>query len=222
MVRFMASGKSRHERIRSNLLALLDSTPTGHASPLVFQKKTSGPKTHSGRHYDRTHFRSTDLEPTTQAAQRLTHPSPGWLAPRYFTHWVNGSLVTLAKESSLKSYQVPSNVWRPAHKAGKVAEAREEIPPRNSNGLKQGGKGIADGPYPILLGCFAGTHQIPQGLGTFIRNPHRRQISRSVALCQLLCIPPIHLYPIACLDRHQRVRTISHSTTNPASCQYTT
>ena len=61
-------------------------------------------------------------------------------------------------------------------------------------------------PHLILLGCFAGTHQVSQGFGTFIRNPHRRQISGSIATCQLLCIPPIRLYPITCLDRYQRGR----------------
>src|ERR1700722_10476528 len=58
----------------------------------------------------------------------------------------------------------------------------------------------------ILLGCFAGTHQISQGLGTFIRNPYRCQISGSITTCQLLSIPPIRLYPITRLDRYQRGR----------------
>src|ERR1700734_4195539 len=48
-------------------------------------------------------------------------------------------------------------------------------------------------PRLILLGCFAGTHQIAQGLRTLIRNPYRRKISGSIAACQLLGIPPIRL-----------------------------
>jgi hypothetical protein len=58
----------------------------------------------------------------------------------------------------------------------------------------------------ILLGCFAGAHQIPQGLGTLIRNPHRRQISRSIATCQLLSIASIRLDSITRLNRYQRWR----------------
>jgi hypothetical protein len=56
----------------------------------------------------------------------------------------------------------------------------------------------------ILLGCFAGTHQISQCLGSFIRNPDRRQISRSIATCQLLSIPPIRLDPITHLSNVDR------------------
>ena len=59
-------------------------------------------------------------------------------------------------------------------------------------------------PHLILLGCFASTHQIAQRLGTLIRNPHRRQISRSIATRQLLSIPPIRLYSVTSLDRYQR------------------
>ena len=58
----------------------------------------------------------------------------------------------------------------------------------------------------ILLGCFSSTHQVSQSLGALIRNPHRRQVSGSIATCQLLSIPPIRLYPVACLDWHQRGR----------------
>ena len=58
----------------------------------------------------------------------------------------------------------------------------------------------------ILLGCFAGTHQIAQRLGTLIRNPYRRQISGSIATCQLLSIPSIRLDPIARFNRYQRRR----------------
>ena len=56
----------------------------------------------------------------------------------------------------------------------------------------------------ILLGCFAGTHQIAQCFGTLVWNPHRRQIPGSMATCKLLCMPPIRLYPITCLQRHKR------------------
>jgi hypothetical protein len=56
----------------------------------------------------------------------------------------------------------------------------------------------------ILLGCFAGSHQVAQRFGTLIRNPYRRQISGSIAACQLLSIPPIGLNSIPGLDRHKR------------------
>jgi len=52
----------------------------------------------------------------------------------------------------------------------------------------------------ILLGCFAGSNQVSQGLRTLIGNPYRRQISGSIATRQLLGIPPIRLDPIASLD----------------------
>ena len=74
----------------------------------------------------------------------------------------------------------------------------------------------------ILLGCFAGTHKFTQCLGTFIRNPYRRQISGSIATCQLLGVPPIRLYPIASLDWYQRGCDNLALTPNSASCQYTT
>jgi hypothetical protein len=56
----------------------------------------------------------------------------------------------------------------------------------------------------ILLGCFAGTHKVAQRLRTLIRNPYRRQISGSIAACQLLSIPSIRLDPITRFNRYQR------------------
>jgi hypothetical protein len=45
---------------------------------------------------------------------------------------------------------------------------------------------------------------MPQRLGTLVWNPHCRQVSGSIATCQLLSIPPIRLYSITNLDRDQR------------------
>jgi hypothetical protein len=77
-------------------------------------------------------------------------------------------------------------------------------------------------PHLILLRCFAGPHQVSQGLRSLIRNPHRRQISGSIATCQLHCIPPIRLNPITCLTGTSVGATTSHSMPSSASCQYTT
>ena len=74
----------------------------------------------------------------------------------------------------------------------------------------------------VLLGCLASSHQISQGLGTFIRNPYRRQISGSIATRQLLSIAPVRLYPTTRLDWYQRGATTSHSMPSSGSCQYTT
>ena len=55
----------------------------------------------------------------------------------------------------------------------------------------------------VLLGCLAGAHQIPQGLGTLVGNPYRRQVPGSIATRQLLRVAPIRLYPITCFGWYQ-------------------
>lgn len=67
----------------------------------------------------------------------------------------------------------------------------------------------------VLLGGFTSTHQISQCLGTFIRNPYRRnqyrrQIAGPVATRQFLSIAPIGFDPITCLDGTSVGATTSH------------
>src|ERR1035438_4839660 len=58
-------------------------------------------------------------------------------------------------------------------------------------------------PHLILLSRLARSHQIAQRLGTFVRNPHWRQIAGPVAARQPLGIAPIRLHPVASLTRRR-------------------
>src|ERR1019366_6712714 len=61
-------------------------------------------------------------------------------------------------------------------------------------------------PQLILLGCFAGSNQIPQRFVRRIRHPHRRQLSGSMIPRQLQRIATIRFHPVPALHRHQRRR----------------
>src|SRR5206468_2899147 len=58
----------------------------------------------------------------------------------------------------------------------------------------------------VLFGRLPRPHQVPQRLVRRVRHPHRRQVTAAVAPRQLFRVPPVRLYPIPRLHRHQRRR----------------